>query len=164
MSPNSNEANRDLEPGALETDAVLVRVLEEKDLDAIVRIDELSMGRRRLEYFRDRLRGALHDHALKMSLAAVLDDHVVGFLIGSVFYGEFGRAEPVATLDAIGTHPEYRNRHVAKALLRQFSENARGLGVSDVRTEVAWNDFGLLEFLHRNGFAPSGRLVLERKT
>ena len=163
MSTSPKDDPRDLEPGVLETDAVLVRVLEERDLDAIVRIDELSMGRGRVEYFRDRVRAALHDQSLKMSLVAELDDHVVGFLIGSVFYGEFGRAEPIATLDAIGVHPEYRHRHVAKAMLRQFTVNAHGLGVSEVRTEVAWNDFGLLEFLHRNGFAPSGRLVLERK-
>lgn len=159
----SNEADRDLEPGALETDAVLVRALEERDLEPIIRIDELAMGRRRAEYFRDRVRGALHEHALKMSLAAELDAHVVGFLLGSVFYGEFGRAEPIATLDAVGVHPEYRSRHVGRALLRQFTGNAHALGVSDVRTEVNWNDFVLLEFLHRNGFAPSGRLVLERK-
>jgi predicted N-acetyltransferase YhbS len=159
----SNEVDRDLEPGALETDAVLVRTLEERDVESIIRIDELAMGRRRGEYFRDRVRTTLHDHALKMSLVSELDDHVVGFLIGSVFYGDFGRAEPIATLDAVGVHPEYRNRHVGKALLRQFVANAHAIGVSDLRTEVNWNDFVLLEFLHRNGFAPSGRLVLERK-
>ncbi|MBI2395851.1 MAG: GNAT family N-acetyltransferase [Deltaproteobacteria bacterium] len=152
----------ELGPGRLDTDDVLVRTMSEKDLEAIVRIDAVAMGRRRLEFYRDKIAGALRDSRVRMSLVAELDAMVVGFLMAQQHYGEFGRPEPTAVLEAIGVHPDWRSHKVGKALMRQFAMNARGLGVERIRTEVAWNDFGLLGFLEHEGFTPGARVVLER--
>lgn len=153
---------RELGPGRLDTDDVLVRTLNEKDLEPIVGIDAAAMGRRRHEYYRDKVTSALRDSRMRMSLVAELDGVVVGFLMAQLHYGEFGRPEPTAVLDSIGVHPEWRDHHVGKALMRQFAMNAKALGVEVVRTEVSWDDFALLAFLRREGFAPGHRLVLER--
>ncbi len=145
----------------LEREPVDVRVLRVSDLEGIVRIDAIAMGRRRIEYYRDKLRAALENSHMRVSLVAEADGMVIGFLMASLHYGEFGRLETCAIVDSIGVHPEYRHRSVGRALMRQFLANVRALGVEQVRTEVAWNDFALLGFLDRHGFTPGRRLVLE---
>ena len=150
-----------LEPGMLETDAVRVRNLQESDLESVVAIDASSTGRRRPDYFSLMLQRALEKSNLHMSLIAELDERVVGFLIGSVYYGEFGVAEPAATIDAIGVDREYRGRHVGKALVRQLRLNLSALRIVTLRTEVSWDDFELLAFFRHEGFALANRLCLE---
>ena len=155
-------ADEQMEAGALETDQVNVRNLTEADLDPIVRIDRAAMGRERRDFYSDRLAAALRDSRIHMSLVAELEGMVTGFLMATVYYGEFGRAEPTAVIDALGVHPEYRNKHVGHALMRQFLMNSRALGVERVRTQVAWNDGQLMAFFGRHGFLPGTQIVLER--
>ncbi len=155
--------DRPLEPGLLPTDSVLVRALADADLAAIVKIDAASMGRPREEYYRAKFRES-HAEAPgpRTSLVAEVDGHVVGFLLARVYYGEFGRAEPVAVVDSVGVDPRFRGRHVGQALLRQLLMNLRALHVERVQTEVDWEQLDLLHFLQRNGFAPARRFCLER--
>jgi ribosomal protein S18 acetylase RimI-like enzyme len=104
----------------------------------------------------------LKDSNLQISLVAEIEGRTVGFVIGSVYYGEFGVVEPAAAIDAIGVDPQFRGRKVAKALMRQLRLNLGALGISKIRTEVSWDDFDLLAFFQREGFTPSKRLCLER--
>lgn len=150
------------EPGLLPTDAVLVRTMSERDLGAVVEIDAAASGRRRPRYFGLMLERAVKQAALQVSLVAELDARVVGFVIASLYYGEYGITEPSASVDAIGVHPNYRGQHAGKALLRQLCLNLGALGVSSLRTEVSWDDFDLLAFFKNQGFALSPRLCLER--
>lgn len=154
-------AERTEEPGILETDAVLVRTMQEDDLEAVVSIDAGATGRRRPGYFKPILARALKQSSLQISLVAEIDRSVVGFLVGSLYYGEYGVAEPSASIDAIGVAPNYRGRHVGRALMRQLRLNLGALRISTLRTEVAWDDFELLAFFRKEGFAPAGRLCLE---
>lgn len=147
-------------PGTLETDAVPVRAMRHDDLRAIVAIDRAAMGRPREEYYRARIAQALDSSTLETSLVAELDDHVVGFVLANLYYGEFGQVEPAAVLDSIGVHPEYRGRHVAQALMRQLAMNLRALGVRQVETLVDWDQLELLQFLAHHGFEPAPRLCL----
>jgi ribosomal protein S18 acetylase RimI-like enzyme len=149
------------EPGVLETDEVSIRTMTASDLEAVVAIDALATGRRRPRYFELMLRRAVQQAAMQISLVAELDRQCVGFLIGSVYYGEFGVTEPFATVDAISVDPRFRGRHVARALLRQLRLNLGALRVHSLRTEVSWDDFELLAFLKKEGFAPASRICLE---
>lgn len=149
------------EPGVLETDAVLVRTMQEHDVQSVVDIDAAATGRRRPRYFELMVQRAVRLAGLQVSLVAEMDGRVVGFLIGSVYYGEFGLAEPSASLDAIGVEPRYRRRHVGKALLRQFRLNLGALRIATLRTEVSWDEFELAAFLKSQGFQPSRRVCLE---
>jgi ribosomal protein S18 acetylase RimI-like enzyme len=154
-------SEREWEPGILDTDAILVRTMRENDLDAIVAIDALSTGRRRPSYFQLMLQRAISQARLQISLVAELDSRVVGFLIGSLYYGEYGVVEPAASLETIGVDPRYRGQHVARALMRQLRNNLGALQISTLRTEVAWNDLDLLAFFRSEGFSPGPRLCLE---
>jgi predicted N-acetyltransferase YhbS len=152
----------DLDDGVLPTDAVTVRELRAGDVPAIVRIDRASTGRPRQEYYEAKVRAVLNEPRLRTSLVAELDDHVVGFLLARVHYGEFGRAEPVAVIDSLGVDPEYRKRHVGQALMRQLTMNLTALRVERVETQVDGSQLDLLAFLANAGFRPAPRVCLER--
>ena len=152
----------DLEDGVLPTDAVTVRDLRASDISAIVRVDRASTGSARREYYEAKVRAVLTEPKLRTSLVAELDDHVVGFLLARVHYGEFGRAEPVAVIDSLGVDPEYRKRHVGQALMRQLTMNLSALRVERIETQVDGSQRDLLAFLAKCGFGPAPRVCLER--
>lgn len=151
----------ELEPGMLDTDAILVRAMRDDDLDAVVNIDAHSTGRRRPSYFGLMLQRAIKQASLQISLVAESDGRVVGFLIGSLYYGEYGVVEPTASLDAIGVDPRYRGHHIGKAMMRQLRVNLGALQIGSVRTEVDWDDLDLIAFFRSQGFSPARRICLE---
>ena len=150
-------------PGLLGTDQILVRSLEEADLEALIEIDAAGSDRRRPMYFERMVERAVQKADFQASLVAEMDGRQVGFALATLYYGEYGLAEPSASIDAIGVLPEYRGRRVGRALMRQLLLNLAALRIERVRTEVQWNDFDLLAFFERCGFLPSGRLCLENK-
>jgi ribosomal protein S18 acetylase RimI-like enzyme len=149
------------EPGSLETDRVSVRDLDADDLMQIVRIDAQRGGRTRHEYYVRKIQEATKESLPRISLAAEVDGTVVGFLIGRLYYGEFGLPEPTAVIDSLGVDPEFSGHHVGQALMNQLLGNMRVLGIEKVRTEVEWDAHDLVRFLSRNNFKPAPRLCLE---
>lgn len=141
---------------------LVVRGLRADDLRRVVALDAKIVGRERGQFFELMLKRNLEETGVRVSLAAELDGMFVGYLLARAWYGEFGALEPVAVLEALGVHPDFRHRGTGTALVRQLVRNLRGLGLSKLRTEVAWDEFDLLAFLHREGFEPAQRLVVER--
>ncbi len=154
--------SEDLDAGCLETDAVEVSALAADDLDAIVRIDKAITGRSRHGFLERRLGAALRDSNVRVALKARVGGDVVGFVLGAIYYGEFGVPEPSAVVDVIGVHPEFAGRHVGAALFRQLEMQLKALGIDTLRTEVDWTQQGLLHFLEHRGFVPAARLCLEK--
>ncbi len=140
---------------------VVVRNLRAGDLEDVIAVDAKNTGRRREEFFKLKLEQNLVESGIKVSLAAEIDEVFCGFLLARVYYGEFGTMEPVAVLDTIGVHPEFRGHGVGSAMLRQLRRNLRGLGVPWLRTEVGWDNQELLSFFHHEGFRPAQRLCLD---
>jgi hypothetical protein len=97
---HSDELNR--EPGSIETDHIEVRTLEIDDLAWVVRIDAQHSGIQRREYYKVKLAEAAKDTGVRISLAALVKGEPAGFLMGRLYYGEFGQPEPVAILDSMG--------------------------------------------------------------
>ena len=143
------------------TGDVVIRNLRPEDQEAIVRIDALSVGRRREEFFRVKIRQAASDTGVVVSLAAEIDGLVAGFVLARVYYGEFGMVEPVAVLDVFGVHPDFRGRHVGAALLEQLRTNLLGLGIGLLQTEVGWDSPDLMTFFQHEGFVLAPRLCLD---
>ncbi|WP_025323411.1 GNAT family N-acetyltransferase [Deferrisoma camini] len=142
--------------------SVIVRVMKPEDLDAVVAIDEKITGTLREEYYRYRFKVAtLNDTQINASLVAEADGRVVGFLMGTLFSGEFGIPESSAVVDTLGVDPEFQDRGVGGALFDQFRTNMKAAGVERIYTLVDWKDFGLLKFFGNMGFVPSQRLSLE---
>lgn len=151
------------EPGVTGLEAVLVRELALKDLEGVVRIDARRSGRSRHEYYLRKLQEAVNESGVRISLAAEIDGALVGFMLGRLYYGEFGVPEPTAIIDSIGVDPDYRGQHVGAALLSQLETNLRGFGIETVRTAVDWDRLELLGFLGSHGFQPAPVLTLQKK-
>ena len=89
---------------------LVVRRLRPQDLEAVIALDAKTIGRRRDEYFKLKLKQALSDTGIEVSLAAELDGNFAGFVLARVYSGEFGMMEPTAVLDTLGVHPDLRGR------------------------------------------------------
>lgn len=139
-----------------------VRTLVREDVTRLVRMDERITGRNRSAWYAGKLKRAFEDSDLRISLGAEMDGTLVGAVLGTLQYGEFGLPEPVAVLDTILVDGDFRGRGIATAMFGQLVKNLEALGIERLRTEVAWNDRELVGFLGKNGFGPGGRLVLER--
>jgi len=146
---------------SLPDEAITVRELRPEDLDRLVKIDSHATGMERRGYYQKRLETALEESGIRVSLAAEVDGTLVGFVIGRVYHGEYGRTESFATIDSIGVSPRVRHRGVGHALLTQLRRNLGALRVERVQTEVEWDDWELLRFLQHVGFRPAPRLALE---
>lgn len=141
---------------------VVVRVLKPQDLDAIVAIDAKITGAAHPEYYRHKLAvSGLRDAQINASLVAEVDGRVAGFLMGTLFFGEFGIPQTSAVVEALGVDPAFQDRGVGGALFDQFRANMKAAQVERIYTLVDWKDFGLLKFFGHMGFGPSRRLSLE---
>ncbi len=143
---------------ALARDRADVRSLERADFEEIARIDRRIVGRDRRGYINRVVNEALHDSAIRVSLAAHQDKSVTGFIMASVDFGDFGRTEPVAVIDTIGVDPGFTGAGIGTALLSQLFVNLEALHVERVETVVARDNFELLAFFYRAGFGSSQRL------
>lgn len=139
-----------------------MRVMKREDLDGVVAIDKLVSRQERRHYFERKIESVTNNpHNINTSLVAEVDGKLVGFIMGDVYFGEYGVPETSATIDTIGVHPDFQNRGVAHDLMDQFLTNMKGVGVSRVYTMVNWNDFTLERFFAGHKFHPSRRINLE---
>jgi ribosomal protein S18 acetylase RimI-like enzyme len=146
----------------VESEETVIRRLRPEDLASVIAVDAKIVGRRRDEYFKVKLEQALAETGIQISLAADLQGCFVGFLLARVWYGEFGAPEPVAVLDTVGVHPDFKGRGVGTALIDQLCTNLRALSIPQLQTEVDWDSPELVGFFHRLGFHPAPRLCLDR--
>lgn len=143
--------------------SIPIRILTAADERRLAQIDQHLTGRWRLEWYRRRLGRALAESEVNVSLGAEIDGSLVGAVLCTVQYGEFGVAEPVAVLDTVIVDRGFQKQGVGAALLDQLEKNLAGLRVERVRTELDWTEMPLMAFLAHAGFEPAPRLVLERR-
>jgi GNAT superfamily N-acetyltransferase len=144
-----------------EREGVIVRTLTAADAPRLVRMDQAITGRNRSEWYEGKLKRALVESDIRISLGAERDGRLVGAVLGSLHYGEFGIPEPIAVLDTILVDPALRGQGVGTALFDQLARNLCALGIRRLRTEVGWDEHELNRFLGQRGFVPAPRLVLE---
>lgn len=142
-------------------DGLIIRTLRSEDLERLVRMDQAYTGRNRRTWYEGKLKRALAETDVRISLGAERDGLLVGAFLGTLHYGEFGQPEPLAILDTLLVDPSAAHQGVGRALLDQLVKNLAAFGIERVRTEVAWNEEILIRFLGKAGFVPVPRLVLE---
>ncbi|HLN80267.1 MAG TPA: GNAT family N-acetyltransferase [Thermoanaerobaculia bacterium] len=143
------------------SDGITLRTLRASDGQRLSRIDERITGRNRSLWYERKLERALRDSDMNVSLGAEVEGVLVGAVLGSVQYGEFGIPEPVAVLDTILVDSLHARQGIATAMLEELASNLSRLGIDRIRTEIQWND-PLSRFLGSHGFALAPVLVLER--
>lgn len=140
----------------------VMRVLKQQDLDAVVAIDEMITDQSRRDYFVRKFDDILDSrHNVNSSIVCEVDGQVVGYIMGDVYFGEFGIPETSATIDSLGVHPNFQQHGIAGEMLEQFMMNMKAAGVKRVYTLVNWDDFALEKFFSLNRFVPSKRMNLE---
>jgi predicted N-acetyltransferase YhbS len=144
--------------------AIKIRLMEDNDLDAVVKIDEKIMKASRLEYYQLKFERLFksNDYLPTSFVAEDEDGSVVGFLMGELYMGEFGIFQEVASLDTIGVDPSCQHKGVGKQLMNEFVDHLRQIGVNKINTLVNWNDSNLIRFFSANQFSPSKTISLER--
>lgn len=139
-----------------------LRVMKSADLDAVAALDTLVSKQERREYYLRKIDSVVSNpHNINTSMVAELDGKIVGFIMGDVYFGEFGIPETSGTIDTLGVHPDYQNRGVAHDLMDQFLTNMKAVGVRKIYTLVNWDDFTLERFFAHHKFQPSKRINLE---
>ena len=144
-------------------DHIPVRSLRQEDMASIVRVDKRVTGQDRTDFYQLKINEALDESGIRVSLVAEIDDHVAGFLMARVDFGEFGRTESVAAIDTIDVDPLHRGRGVGQALMSQLKTNLTGLRVDTMRTNVDWNHLEMIAFFDKAGFKPSQRIAFVKK-
>jgi ribosomal protein S18 acetylase RimI-like enzyme len=154
---------------------VKIRVLDENDLDAVVEIDKLILGKERRAFWKRKISYA--GIYPRPALVAELEGKVVGFILGYVSGWEFGVPDTVGWIDTLGVAPDFQRRGIGmglfNALIEIFKKSGRQgtletedlevEGVNVVYTLAGWSDWDLLQFYHAMGFKKGEMLNLQLK-
>lgn len=140
----------------------VIRVLKKDDLDVIDAIDKAITCQSHREYYERKIASILNKNTnINCSVVCEIDGKVVGFVMGHVFFGEFGISDSTATIETLGVRPDFQKLGVASEMLDQFVMNMKAAGVKKIYTLVNWDEFPLLKFFSRKKFVPSTRVNLE---
>jgi ribosomal protein S18 acetylase RimI-like enzyme len=142
---------------------VEIRVMKELDVEPVTEIDYKVFGKRRPEYYARKIAEVLDEESgrLVTSLVAEVGGQVVGFVMGSVYLGEFGIPETIASIDTIGVDPAYQRQGIAGYLLDEFKTTVKKAGVDKIHTLVNWTDTDLLGFFANMDFTAANTLNLK---
>jgi len=144
---------------------VALRAMEQADLAVVVALDALVFGSMREAYFERRFAvlNARDTDARGIFLVAEYGDAVIGFVMGTLAYGEFGLTQVTAILDTIAVHPRYQQQGVGRQLVETFIAQSALHSVAAVYTLVNWDNWALLKVFHSLGFVLASTIPLERQ-
>lgn len=146
------------------TDKLKLRPISANDIEQITELDHLTSGESRRGFFEKRFESQQRDPDGYISLAAIENGSLGGFLLARILDGEFGHRERVAVLDAVGVHPERQGRGIGRTLMNELDRIMTSRGAVELHTQTEWNQPGIMDFFSAMGFALAPRLVLERST
>lgn len=144
--------------------AINIRLMKIEDFDAVVGIDAKILENPRSKYFEMKfdMLFKTKDYLPTSMVAEDEDGTVLGFVMGTLYMGEFGIYGERATLDTIGVDPDHQRQGIGRRLLDEFMKHLRSLDVERVSTLVGEEDAELAHFFGKNRFEPSGTIHLER--
>jgi GNAT superfamily N-acetyltransferase len=139
-----------------------IRPLGADDVEAVIAIDRGHSGRARRRFFEKRFAAARTHAEDFVHLGASAGGALRAFAVARILRGEFGHADAVAVLDAIGVEHGWRERGLGRALLEQIRTALRGAGVRSLTSQADWTNHDLVRFFGAAGFTLAPRLALER--
>jgi ribosomal protein S18 acetylase RimI-like enzyme len=141
---------------------LVIRPVDELDIEEIAAVDERIGGRYRPEVWEKRVFYYLRRDP-EGSFVATDGGKVVGFMLGEVRSGEFGMEEPTGWVEVLGVDPRFQGRAVGRRLAEAMLAHFRSQGARRVRTLVDETMPGIERFFRALGFqaAPVKALALE---
>ena len=134
------------------------------DLDAVIAVDKALNGGSRRGFFEKRLAAALEGPKDFVYVSLRDEGRLIGYAMARLVEGEFGKLGARAALDAIGVDPEYQGRSAGRKLQTAVEDVLRHKGVSELTSQVDWQDHRLLGFFAGAGFELAPQIVLIRST
>jgi ribosomal protein S18 acetylase RimI-like enzyme len=149
----------------LDIQEVSIRPMRQTDLSIVVQLDAHVFGSMRPAYFERRLvvLDSADAEARAIFLVAVYQDQVIGFVMGTLAFGEFGLTQVTAILDSIAVRPGYQHQGIGQKLTEAFMQQSAYQGASSVYTLVNWENWTLLKVFHALGFELASTIPLERR-
>ena len=138
-----------------------LRMLTADDLERVIEIDRTITGRSRRGFFEKRLEAAEAGIDPFIVVGTEHEGVLSGYAIARVQQGEFGEAEAMAMLDAIGVDPDEQHHGHGALLMQGLLERMKKTGIGELRTQADWNNHDLLRYFAAQGFVLAPRLVLE---
>ncbi len=150
---------------SLDIQEVSIRPMQQADLQIVIELDAHVFGSTRPAYFERRLLALDNADAGTRSIffVAIYRDQVIGFIMGTLAYGEFGLMQVTAILDSIAVHPVYQQQGIGQKLAEAFMKQSAYKGASSVYTLVNWDNWTLLKVFHALGFEVASTIPLERR-
>ena len=127
------------------TDSVVVRAAEDADIPAVAVLETLCFS---IPWSEKALSDTLHSPYAKL-FCAELDGQVIA-------YGGVYLLGDDADITNIATHPDYRRRGAAAAVLQALTAFAREHGSSSLHLEVRASNVPAIALYERFGFAVDG--------
>ena len=141
--------------------AIEVRAVRRSDLDRVIDLDATVTGLEKRKYWLSvyrRYGSGTHD--AQQFLVALLNGHVIGFVIGEVRDWEFG-SPPCGWVFAIDVDPQARLAGVGTQLLQAIGMRFQRIGVRKLRTIVALENTLILSFFRAQGMMAGPLIALE---
>ena len=141
---------------------LVIRTIDELDIEEIAGIDERIGGRYRPDVWEKRVFYYLRRDP-EGSFVATAGGKVVGFMLGEVRSGEFGMEEPTGWVEVLGVDPGYQGRSAGRKLAQAMLDHFRERGAQSVRTLVDDTMPQIERFFRSLGFeaAPVKALALD---
>ncbi len=143
----------------------IIRDFKDEDLESIIEIDELILGRRRSDFWHRKIE-TIGKSSEVPPLIAEMGTKIVGFVLGILGEAsgwEYIVPENIGWIDTIGVDPSYQNRGIATMLMKAMINSMKMAGVEMVYTLIDWREGDLLKFLNRIGFKRGNMINLELK-
>ena len=132
------------------------------DIEQMIELDRDLGAGKRSDFFHKRLQAMDQTPEAYIGLVAREDSVFCGFLLAHILRGEFGAAQPVAVLDALGVQAEKQGLGIGDQLVQTLKAAARAQGCGELRTQASWAQQDLLTYFASAGFSLAPRTVLER--
>ncbi len=146
-----------------------IRMLEMKDLEDILRIEEkieseLNLkAQERREYLKETAHYHLQHGDPMMNLGAEIEGKLVGFILGEIRLFEFGRGEKTGWIKVLGVDPDYQGRGIGRKLGEALLTHFERKNVQKVRTLVNWYEGNLISYFKSLGFDILNMIPLEKE-
>ena len=137
-----------------------IREMREKDISAIIDLDEKISGYTRPEMWRSEIQHYLKNKSI--CLVAEIQTQTVGFMIGTVHPWLFG-IENGGWIEILGVDPLHTAKGVGKKLGEKLLEEFKFQKVKVVYTSVKWTSSDLLEFFRTLEMTKSNFITLMKE-
>ena len=124
---------------------IIVRKMEEEDIESVLEIDLKIAGSDRAKTY-SRTPTNYVGGELDISVVAEVEGKIVGFLLGQITSAPYDIGDSYL-LELIGVDPEFRRRGLGRRLVNAFEKACQEKGASSIRVLASWHDWWMLSFL-----------------